>query len=103
MEVEKVLNTSDLLPTVLNLMGVDSPYSYLGQDAFDPDYVGYAIFPNGSWVTRGVAYNSTNQRTMPLENAIPVTVQLMEEMAGLVADYVRINNLILETDYYAAK
>ena len=103
MEVDKVLNTSDLLPTVLNLMGVDSPYSYLGQDAFDPNYIGYALFPNGSWVSQGVAYNATNQRTMLLEDSAQATPQLMEEMAALVAEYVRINNLILQTDYYAGK
>lgn len=102
-EVDKVLNTSDLLPTVLNLMGVDSPYSYLGQDAFDPNYTGYALFPNGSWVAQGVAYNSTNQRTMLLEDDAQATPQLMEEMAILVADFVKINNLILQTDYYAGK
>ena len=47
MQVTKTLNTSDLLPTVLNLMGIESPYSYIGQDAFDDRYQGYALFTNG--------------------------------------------------------
>ena len=41
LEVTKTCNTSDILPTVLNLMGVESPYRYIGQDAFDPKYEGY--------------------------------------------------------------
>jgi len=101
LQEDKVLNTSDLLPTVLNLLGVDSPYSYLGRDAFDASYAGYAFFPNGSWVSQGVAYNASNQRTMLLEPDAQATPELMEEMSALLAQYVRINNLILETDYYA--
>jgi len=101
LQEDKVLNTSDLLPTVLNLLGVDSPYSYLGRDAFDASYAGYAFFPNGSWVSQGVAYNASNQRTMLLEPDAQATPELMEEMSALLAQYVRINNLILQTDYYA--
>ena len=57
--VDKTLNTSDLLPTVMNLMGMD-PTHYLGQDAFDPAYDGYVIFPDGTWITNGiVSTNST--------------------------------------------
>ena len=29
---------------MLNLLGVDSPYDYIGRDAFDPTYEGYALF-----------------------------------------------------------
>jgi len=38
MTVDKTLNTADFLPTMLNLLGIRSPYHYLGQDAFDPRY-----------------------------------------------------------------
>lgn len=103
-EVDKTLNTSDLLPTVLNLLGVDSPYSYIGQDAFDPNYVGYALFPDGSWVTQGIAYNSKNEKTMYLldeKDVPPLTDDFRQQMAQLVNDFVRINNLILESDYYS--
>lgn len=100
MEVTKTCNTSDILPTVLNLLGVKSPYDYIGQDAFDESYVGYALFPNGSWVSNGVAY-STFSGLMVLDWDKEVTDQYLEEMHYLVEDYVRINNLILQSDYYA--
>ena len=100
MEVTKTGNTSDILPTVLNLMGVESPYHYIGQDAFDPNYIGYALFPNGSWVSNGVAY-STLSGLMVLEEGREVTDQYMAQMNGLVEEFVRINNLILQSDYYA--
>ena len=100
MEVTKTLNTSDIVPTVLNLMGVESPYRYIGQDAFDENYVGYALFPNGSWVSNGVAY-STLSGLMVLEDGKEVTDEYQEQMYHLTEAFVRINNLILQSDYYA--
>lgn len=112
MQVTKTLNTSDLLPTVLNLMGIESPYSYIGQDAFDDRYKGYALFTNGSWVSQGIAYNASNKKYMVLDENSPeahwdlvghVTAEFKEEMADALAEFVRINNLILKTDYYKTK
>lgn len=100
MKVEKTLNTSDLLPTVLNLLGAESPYDYLGQDAFDSRYDGYALFPDGSWVCDGVAYSTASEKTFILQDGKNVTPERMEQMAACLNDFVRINNLILETDYY---
>ena len=57
-EVEKVVNTADLLPTVLNLLGVESPYDYIGNDAFDEAYEGYVPFSNGSWIAGDTAFDS---------------------------------------------
>ena len=103
MEVEKTLNTADLLPTVLNLLGVDSPYCYLGQDAFDSRYTGYALFPDGSWICDGVAYSSASEQVYILREGERITPERMGEMAGYLNDFVRINNMILETDYYKSK
>ena len=101
--VEKTLNTADLLPTVLNLMGVDSPYSYIGQDAFDDRYIGYALFPDGSWICDGVAYSAETEEVLILEEGKNADPQRMEAMGSAVNEFVYINNLILETDYYGKK
>ena len=103
MEVNKTLNTADVLPTVLNLLGVESPYSYIGQDAFDPDYVGYALFSNGSWVCGDVAFNASKGKYLYLSDTAQEDPQLNARMAQIASDFVRINNLILATDYYAGK
>ena len=101
LEVSKTLNTSDLLPTVLNLMGVETDFNYLGQDAFDENYVGYALFPNGSWVSQGIAYNVSGNRLMRLSDDAPTaTAEFQKQMSDTVMEFIRINNLILETDYY---
>jgi hypothetical protein len=63
--------------------------------------VGYALFPNGSWVSQGIAYNVTDDRLMVLsEDAPEATAEFCQQMSDIVMDFVRINNLILNTDYY---
>lgn len=101
MEVTKVLNTADLLPTLLNLLGIESEYDYLGQDAFDEAYAGYAIFPNGSWICGDIAYNAGNKKVLYLsDTAQTLTAEHRKEMEKIVNDFLRTNNLILQSDYY---
>lgn len=102
LDVDKTLNTSDLLPTVLNLMGIDSPYNYLGQDAFDKDYVGYALFSDGSWIVNGTLWRPDYGDNMQLltENAQPLTVEEQEKINKYLLEYSQVSNLLLTTDYY---
>ena len=101
MEVDKTLNTSDFLPTVLNLLGVKTEYDYIGSDAFDDSYEGYVPFSDGSWITEDVAYDAGSQKIIYLDDDEPeVTEAFRETMEELVEEFTGINNLILETDYY---
>jgi phosphoglycerol transferase MdoB-like AlkP superfamily enzyme len=98
--VDKTLNTADFLPTMLNLLGIDSPYNYLGQDAFDPDYEGYALFPDGSWICGGVVYKSTGE-VLGNESGKKLTKEYVTEMNEKVMEFIRMSNLLLTSDYYA--
>lgn len=101
MEVDKTLNTSDLLPTMLNLLGVDSPYDYIGRDAFDPTYEGYALFSDGSWISGDIAYDAGTERVLSITGGeAEASSETLDAMAEKVQQFVRINNLILDTDYY---
>ncbi|MBQ8833971.1 MAG: LTA synthase family protein [Oscillospiraceae bacterium] len=101
MEVDKTLNTSDLVPTLLNMLGVETECPYMGSDAFDPDYAGFVPFSDGSWISGDAAWNaSTKQLLYRTEDAEPVTAEFKAEMTKTVQEFTRINNLILETDYY---
>jgi len=105
MTVGKTLNTADLLPTVLNLMGIESPYDYLGQDAFDPNYEGYALFPNGNWISDGVIcqYDSLGEAVIVAnEKDLTLTQDYLQEMQMKTQDFIRISNLLLISDYYKA-
>ena len=101
MEIDKVLNASDFLPTVLNLLGIESPYDYIGQDAFDENYEGFVPFSNGSWISGDTAYDSGSGKLISVSgNRQTVTAEFQKEMEDRVQSFIRINNLILEADYY---
>ena len=100
MEVEKTLNTSDLLPTVLNMLDVETEADYMGRDAFDDSYEGFVPFPDGSWISGDVAYDADSDEILYLEEDVTVEEEFLEEMSEEVSEFVYINNLILETDYY---
>ena len=97
-QVDKTLSTADFLPTILNLLGVDSPYNYLGQDAFDPDYQGYALFPDGSWICDGVAWQ--NGKILMNESGRTVTNTEISAMQTLSQEFRAVSNLLLTSNYY---
>ena len=98
MEVDKLLNTSDFLPTMLNLLGIDSPYNYLGQDAFDPSYAGYVLFDDGSWIYNGVAYQ--NGEILMNEKDRDVTQEEIDTFSKLIETYRNVSNMLLINNYY---
>lgn len=97
--VDKTLNTSDILPTVLNLFGMQGSYSYIGQDAFNPNYDGYAIFSDGSWINDSVVYQNGQVIYEFYDGAAQQTD--MSGMNQTAQDFIEISNLILQSDYYA--
>ena len=99
LEVDKTLNTADLLPTVLNLMGMNPDWQYLGQDAFDPNYEGYCVFPDGSWISDGVVYQS-GKVIVNMKNKT-CTDEYLEYMRQKAQSFIHISNLLLTSDYYA--
>ncbi|MBS5650946.1 MAG: LTA synthase family protein [Clostridiales bacterium] len=99
--VDKTLNTSDLLPTLINLFGLDSDYHYLGRDAFDESYPGYAIFQERSWITASGAYED-GRVIAAFTDEGPVDEEI-EAMNDLTDTYLRMNNLLLESDYYGRR
>lgn len=103
LQMDKTLNTADLLPTVLNLMGFESEYSYLGQDAFDSNYDGYALFPDGSWISDGVVCSiGDGNKPEILQNAKnkAITEKHLLEMTKKTQAFIKASNLLLITDYY---
>jgi hypothetical protein len=101
MEMDKVLNTSDLLPTMLNLLGIDSPYDYIGHDAFAESYAGFVPFSNGSWISGDTAFDASRKKLISISgNQHTVTADFQKEMAETVQEFIQINNLILDADFY---
>jgi len=98
MEVDKVLNTADLAPTLLNLFGIDTGRRYLGQDAFDPAYPGYVVFSDGAWLADGVLYaDGAVQKELTDGAAQTADLSGMQQTA---AAFIRTSDALMESDYY---
>jgi len=103
LEVDKLMNTSDFLPTMLNLLGIQSPYRYLGQDAFDPNYEGYVYFPDGSWIYDGVACKVNEDGEYEIlfnEKGKEITEEYLLMMSDRILEYIEASNLLLTSNYY---
>ena len=95
MEVEKVCQTVDWVPTIANLYGMDVTSSVMGSDIFDDSYEGYAIFPDGTWLTnKAYAVNGIIQWNKGM------TDKEILEMNTFVQKFYVANEAILESDYY---
>ena len=96
-----MLNTSDLLPTVLNLLGIESSCEYIGSDAFDEAYPGFVPFSDGSWIFDNAAYDAGEESFFSVDGRQQtISSQTQKELDEAVHTFIRINNLILESDYY---
>ena len=96
MEVDKVCQTIDWVPTIANLFGIDVSQYVLGNDIFDDAYEGYAIFPDGTWLTnKAYAVNGIVHRNNGMTN------QEITEMNEYVQEFYLANEAILASDYYA--
>ena len=66
---------------------------------FNPNYDGYVIFSDGSWITNEVVYeNGSITHTFYDDAEANVDINAMNELAQR---YIETSNLILESDYYA--
>lgn len=96
MEVNKVCQTIDWVPTIANLFGMEVTPYVLGYDIFDDSYEGYAIFPDGTWLTNeAYAINGIIQWNNGM------TEEEIEEMKAHVQEFYSANEAILASDYYA--
>ena len=79
----------------MNLFGIDVSTEIMGQDIFDENYVGYAIFPNGTWLT-----NSTYVKNGVVQWNYDMSKEEIAEMNAYVQQVYEINDAILDSDYY---
>ena len=94
--MDKVCQTVDWVPTIANLYGMDVTPYVMGSDIFDESYAGYAIFPDGTWLTNeAYAVNGLIQWNNGM------TDKEISEMNSYVQVFYAANEAILASDYYA--
>ncbi len=89
----------DILPTVLNLFGIDFiDQHYIGRDILDPNHNGYVFFPDRSWYD-GKYYVADGEVT----NKDKYDEDYISDVNALINKRIRQNDLILKYDYFKKK
>ena len=95
-DISKVNSQLDILPTVLNLLGIDycNEY-YIGSDVLDPSYKGFVFFSDYSWFdgTNYIQYSDSVSSDIVQKKYIDDT---NEEINILIKK----NDLTLKYDYF---
>lgn len=103
LQVDKTASTVDLVPTLLNMMGIEAGYSYLGRDIFDEAYEGYAVFSDGSFISNGLVIECQkdgNYRIIENRRGIELTEEDYAELTDFTSTFREMANELLITDYY---
>lgn len=97
--VDKIGSSLDVLPTVLNLFGVEYDSRLLmGRDILSNSEP-LVIFSNRSFITDKVKYNAINGKYESL-NGEKISEEYIEKISTIVEGKFQISKLILEEDYY---
>ncbi len=95
LEVWKVTQTADLMPTVINLFGLENHYSYIGRDALSPSYTGFAYFSNAAWMDSEMYYDPADEAVAEEQK------EQVEEGNKRLKELFDINDIVIMGDYFA--
>ncbi len=96
-KVSKPAQTIDLLPTLLNLFGIETDQKFMGNDILSPDNSGFVYFENGVWKT-GEMYYDPSEANPDLKQR-----EYIEEQNARVQEYFDITEIVVTGDYFAGR
>ena len=97
--INKVTSQLNILPTVLNLWGINyNPNNYIGLDALDNNYEGIVFFSDYSWYD-GNVYVENGEVT----NGKNISYNKLEEKNYYVSNITKKNDLALKFNYFKYK
>lgn len=99
-KVEKVCSSLDVLPTVLNLFGIEYDSRLLmGNDILSNNKEQIVIFSDRSFITEKGRYSSVTRTFTPNEG-VTVSENYVDEISEIIYQKYKMSALILENDYY---
>lgn len=96
-EITKVMGMYDVLPTLGNMFGFNSPYQQ-GNDIFSVKN-NVVTFPNGNWLTQNVYYNNQKQEFKILKEDAIVSQDYINNYIEIAEQKIEIANGIIIYDY----
>lgn len=96
--VNDYVSSLDILPTVLNLFGIDYDSRLLiGRDIFSNNEK-IIIFSNRSWITNKAKYNYLTKEVIKLDNTIDE--YYIDSINKIVNDKISVSKLVINSNYY---
>lgn len=96
-EIDTIMDTADILPTVANLFGLNFDLNnYMGDDVFSKNHENFVYFPDGSWYD-GKIYSNDIDKTAIAEN------DYIRQTSKKVNTKIKINDEIIVSDYFKTR
>ena len=99
--VDEYCSTADILPTLLNLFGVDYDSRLLAGTDVLSSGIHAVVLSDKSFLTKTFRYDAGTETVIPADENIPVSDELAEAYRLYVDSRFQLSGNILNSDYYA--
>ena len=99
LNIKKVNSQLDILPTILNLFGIEYyTNNYIGTDILDSSFYPLVFFPDGSWYN-GESYITNGE----YQSGKKISTKEIEKNNLIVKRKMLLNDAVIKSDYFAKK
>lgn len=96
-EFTKTTSQLNIMPTILNLFNLYvNPNYYVGEDALDPEYLGYVFFNDYTWWDGKRYVNESGE----VVKGLPTTPEYINTMSDKINNLIRKNDEVLKNNYF---
>ena len=99
--VDEYCSTEDILPTLLNLFGVEYDSRLLAGTDVLSSGVHAAILSNRSFLTKAFRYDADTETVIPANEGIVISDELLQAYRQYVDNKFKLSSNIVNSDYYA--
>lgn len=99
--VDEYCSTADILPTLLNLFGVDYDSRLLAGTDVLSNGVHMAVLSDKSFLTKTFRYNAGTETVIPADESIVISDEQLEAYRLYVDNKFQMSSNIVNSDYYA--
>ncbi len=92
--ITKPSHTADLLPTIINLFGLENNHCYIGNDILWDKNTGFAYFGNLSWIDSVMSHTPAGQE-VPSE-----ILEQVQKGNARVRESLKINDIVITGNYF---
>ena len=99
--VDEYCSTEDILPTLLNLFGVEYDSRLLAGTDVLSSGIHAAILSNRSFLTKAFRYDADTETVIPANEGIVISDELLQAYRQYVDNKFKLSSNIVNSDYYA--